>query len=210
VSRWNYPRRHRAPADDDQDGDVAGNLLQYDAVMSRMRRVRRGAVALGCVAVLAAGCGSGRPAASPTATSPEASPSSGIATSPQRSGPAARYLAVARAGNRRLDTDFDRLEERDHNRLAAAHADLRDIASTERLFDRRLKRIAFPAGLKPIARRLYRVNQSRARLTSEAAASASLRRLHHYEPRLEAANEPVEKAVKTIRRRLGLPPPPAD
>jgi hypothetical protein len=167
-------------------------------------------MALGCVAVLATACGSGTPTPSPSATSPEASSLSPTATSPGRSAAAARYLAIAKAGNRRLDIDFDRLEGRDHNRLAAAAADLRDAAATERLFDRRLKRIAFPSGIKPIARRLYRVNQARAKLTSAAAASTSLRQLHHYQTRLTAANEPVEKEVKTIRRRLGLPPPPDD
>jgi hypothetical protein len=54
---------------------------------------------------------------------------------------------------------------------------------------------------------LYRVNQARAVLTTAAAASASVRQLHAYQRRLNAANRPVEEAVKTIRRQLGLPPP---
>jgi hypothetical protein len=117
-------------------------------------------------------------------------------------------LAIAQAGNQRLDVDFDRLEERDSNRLAAADADLRDAASTERLFDRRLMRIAFPPAIETVARQLYRLNEARASLTEAAAASASLRQLHRYQPRLTRANVPVEQAVKTIRRQLGLPPPP--
>ena len=40
-----------------------------------------------------------------------------------------------------------------------------------------------------------------------AAAAASLRRLRGYQPRLDAANEPVEDAVRVIRGQLGLPPP---
>jgi hypothetical protein len=40
-----------------------------------------------------------------------------------------------------------------------------------------------------------------------AAAATSLSGLHSYEPVLDAANVPVEDAVKAIRRRLGLPPP---
>jgi hypothetical protein len=119
---------------------------------------------------------------------------------------AAQYLVIARAGNRRLEADFDPLEGRDRDHLAAAKADLRNAASTERLFDRRLLRIKFPPSIERVARELYRINQNRAKLTAVAAASTSLRRLHAYEPRLDAANVPVEQAVNTIRRQLGLPP----
>jgi hypothetical protein len=121
---------------------------------------------------------------------------------------AARYLVIARAGNRRLNADFDPLEDRDRNDLARAKADLRDAAATERLFDHRLLGIVFPTETEQIARDLYRVNEARATLTTAAAASASLRQLHAYEPRLDAANKPVEQAVRTIREQLGLPPPP--
>ncbi len=50
-------------------------------------------------------------------------------------------------------------------------------------------------------------NQSRARLTDEAAGATSLARLRSFERRLDAANVPVEDAVKVIRSQLGLPPP---
>jgi hypothetical protein len=75
------------------------------------------------------------------------------------------------------------------------------------LFDRRLLPIVFPPETEQVARLLYRVNQARAALTTAAAASASLRQLHAYQRRLSAANRPVEQAVRTIRRQLGLPPP---
>jgi hypothetical protein len=114
---------------------------------------------------------------------------------------------IAKAGNRQLDAGFGRLDGRDRNRLAAADADLRSIAATERLFDRRLLNIAFPRGIEQVAHALYRVNQARAELTSAAAASTSLSRLHAYELRLNAANGPVEQDVRTIRRLLGLPSP---
>jgi hypothetical protein len=116
-------------------------------------------------------------------------------------------MVIARAGNRRLNAAFDPLEQRDRNNLVHAKADLRDAAATERLFDRRLLRIMFPSETEHVARDLYRINQARAALTSVAAASTSLRQLHAYEPRLDAANGPVEEAVRTIRRELGLPPP---
>jgi hypothetical protein len=38
-------------------------------------------------------------------------------------------------------------------------------------------------------------------------ATPSLRQLNGYQPRLDAANEPVEQAVTVIRSQLGLPPP---
>ncbi len=44
-------------------------------------------------------------------------------------------------------------------------------------------------------------------LTAAAAAARSLRQLHRYQQRLDAANEPVEEAVTVIRSQLGLPPP---
>jgi hypothetical protein len=132
---------------------------------------------------------------------------SGLAVGPARRALAARYLAIAQAGNRRLEADYDPFETRDRNDLVRAKADLRDAAATERLFDRRLRRIPFPPETEQVARELYRVNQARARLTAAAAAATSLPRLHSYQPLLDAANGPVERAVGTIRRELGLPPP---
>ena len=58
-----------------------------------------------------------------------------------------------------------------------------------------------------VARLLVTANEARARLTTAAAASTSLSQLHRYEPRLTAANQPVEEAVRVIRSQLGLPPP---
>jgi hypothetical protein len=65
----------------------------------------------------------------------------------------------------------------------------------------------FPPQTEQAARLLCRVNQARAALTAAAAASASWRQLHGYQQQLTAANKPVEQAVRTIRRQLGLPPP---
>jgi hypothetical protein len=161
------------------------------------------AAALCCAAVLAVGCGPGqraRPAR-------PASPAPTLATGAGRRALAARYLAIARPANRRLEIDFDRLDGRDHGNLAAAQGDLREAASTERLFDRRLLAIAFPSATEAQVRFLVWVNESRARLTTTAAASTSLRQLARYEPQLSTANRPVEQAVAAIRSQLGLPPP---
>lgn len=54
---------------------------------------------------------------------------------------------------------------------------------------------------------LLLANQARARLTDSAAASASLRQLRAYLGGLDAANGPVEDAIRVIRSQLGLPPP---
>ena len=162
-----------------------------------------------CVGLVTGGCAASRP----PGVAPRQQPTSAAthpaaaAASPGRRVAAARYLAIAQAGNRRLEVDFDRLAGRDRGRLTAAEADLRDAAATEHLFDRRLLAIVFPAATEPIARLLFRVNQSRASLTIAAAASVSLRQLDSFERRLRAANEPVEEAVRVIRSQLGLPPP---
>jgi hypothetical protein len=122
---------------------------------------------------------------------------------------AAQYLAIARAGNRRLEDELDPLGDRDKNNLARSQADLRGAAETERLFDRRLLKIVFPPETERVAHVLYRVNQARASLTADASRSTTLRQLRVYERRLDKANRPVETAVRTIRRQLGLPPPPS-
>ena len=126
------------------------------------------------------------------------------ATTPQ---PGAAYLAIAAAGNKSLEGDFDRLQGPDSGDLAAATSDLRDIASTEHLFDERLAALPLPAGPEGWARTLIGVNEARAALTRQAAASSTLAELAGYQHRLTAANVPVEQAVRAIRAELGLPAP---
>ena len=164
-------------------------------------------VALGCAALLAAGCsGAGRPAAAPPAQASQAAPAGQAISPAQRKAAARSYLAIALPANRRLETDFDGLDDHRGN-LAAATADLRDAAATERQFDRRLLALTLPPATETVARQLVTANEARARLTTAAAASTSLSQLHRYEPRLTAANKPVEDAVRVIRSQLGLPPP---
>jgi hypothetical protein len=119
-----------------------------------------------------------------------------------------KYLAIAQPANRELDHEFDGFG--DHvkdGQLAAAQADLRAVAATERRFDRQLIALSFPPRTEPIVRLLYRVNQARAALTSVAAGAMSVSELRGYQRRLAAANEPVEDAVRVIRDQLDLPPP---
>ncbi len=157
-------------------------------------------------AALFAGCWAPTCAAAPAAA-PRAAAAGGVSGAARRA-LAAQYLEIANAGNQRLEDDFDPLEGRDRDNLAASRADLRDAAATERLFDRRLLRIRFPQATERVAHRLFRINQARATLTAAVARQAtSLPVLHAYERMLDEANVPVEQAVETIRRQLGLPPP---
>ena len=137
------------------------------------------------------------------------SPAQITAHTRKRRSVASQYLAIAKAGNRRLDHDFDRLHGPDRHDLRRSRADLRDIAAAEHLFDRRLLRIKFRPRVERTARSLYRSNQRRAMLTMTAAGSSSLPAVRAYESLLNAANRPVERAVRTLRRELGLPPPPS-
>ena len=170
------------------------------------RRAGAGLVLAGAV-LLAAGCtGTGQPAATAPSPASPAAPAAQAISPAQRKAAARSYLAIARPANRRLETDFDGLDDH-RGDLAAARADLRDAAATERQFDRRLLALKLPAAAETVARLLVTANEARARLTTAAAASTSLSQLHRYEPRLTAANQPVEEAVRVIRSQLGLPPP---
>ena len=123
---------------------------------------------------------------------------------------AAAYLTIANAGNKALDSDFDREQGPDHDNLAAATADLRDVVATEHLFDQRLTALVLPPGPEDWAHTLFTVNEARAALTAQAAASTSLAQLASYQSQLTAANVPVEQAVTAIRAELGLPAPDSD
>jgi hypothetical protein len=165
-----------------------------------------GPILLGTV-LLAAGCASSGPAARSTAAQSPV-PGGTAATAAELTAMASKYMAIAKPANRELDHEFDGFD--DHMKdgdLAAARADLRAAAVTERRFDRQLIALSFPPRTEPFVRLLYRVNQARAALTSTAAGVASLTELRGYQRRLDAANEPVEDAVRVIRGQLGLPPP---
>jgi hypothetical protein len=157
------------------------------------------AVLVVCAVVVVAGCAGHGPASSPDR------PAAAQTLSQQQA--AHRYLVIAEAGNRRLDTDFGRLAGKDRARLGAANADLADAAATERLFDRRLSAIAFAPAAEAAARLLYRLNQARAGLTATAATSVTLAQLRGWQRRLSQSNAEVEQAVRVLRSQLGLPPP---
>jgi hypothetical protein len=167
-----------------------------------------GTVLLGTV-LLTAGCSSsGAPAQTSAqhSTAPHSTAASAATTAELRA-MAAKYLAIAQPANRELDHELDGFKDHAKDDLAAARADLRAAAATERQFDRQLIALSFPPRTEPFVRLLYRVNQARATLTSAAAAATSLPELRGYQRRLNAANKPVEDAVRVIRSQLGLPPP---
>jgi hypothetical protein len=177
-----------------------------------VRRSVACAAAFGALLVTACSApqSSAAPASPTTPTAASSTPTSSLPvglSAADRGALAKRYLAIALPANRRLDADFDGLDDNDHDDLAAAAADLLAAAATERQFDQRLLRITLPPDIEVIARLMVAANQSRARLTDEAARSASLAQLRGYAPRLTAANAPVEEAVRVLRTQLGLPPP---
>ena len=169
--------------------------------------VTAGSVLLGS-ALLAAGCASSAPPARNPASQGPASQGP-AATTAELTAMAVRYMAIARPANHELDHEFDGFDDQiKDGDLAAARADLRAAVVTERRFDRQLIALSFPPRTEPFVRLLYRVNQARAELTSTTAGATSLRELlRGYQRRLDAANEPVEAAVRVIRAQLGLPPP---
>jgi hypothetical protein len=124
----------------------------------------------------------------------------------QLSGSAARYLAIAQPANVTLDVAFDGLAD-DDNDVSTAVADFRVIARTERAFDRDLLALALPPATRATARELVAVNEARATITEQAAASRTQAEVESYEQDIDVANEVVEYEVGLLRSQLGLPPP---
>jgi hypothetical protein len=120
---------------------------------------------------------------------------------------ARKYLTIAVPANRGLDHEEDGLTDNERDDLAAAVADLRAQARTERWFDQRLLKIPFPPRVDALARALVLANQSRIVLTDRQAQSASLTELRSADAMRRAADASVEAEVKLLRRALGLPPP---
>jgi hypothetical protein len=170
------------------------------------------------VQVMAAGCASHSPATSPASQSGQASPlpSASVQPSPPAGHTpqtasirklAASYMAIARPANHRLDVEVAAFGHHRRDNLAAAVADLRAEAATERHFDRQLARIRFPAAIAAIARALIAANRRRIALTLGQARSASLAQLRSFTGRHKAADAAVEVPVRAIRKALGLPRP---
>jgi hypothetical protein len=163
------------------------------------------AVALFASVLLAAGC-AGSQGAKTAAPARHVRTASTVSAA-QLHALAARYLAIARPANERLDHEVDGYEDNSHRRLAAAEADLRAEAATEHQFDRQLSRIRFPLPIAAMAQALIGANQIRIGLTSQQAKSSALAQLRSFDHRHHAADAAVETQVRSIRQDLGLPPP---
>jgi hypothetical protein len=176
----------------------------------QLRAARLAGVPALCLAVLSAGCASAHQAAAPgtqgahVASAPAAQP---VPSHKQVGALAAAYLAIARPANRRLDHAVDGFGDSKRHNLAAAAADLRSEAATERWFDQHLLRIGFPAAIKAVATAMVAANDRRITLTELEARSTSLTELGSFTTRHKAADAAVETEVRAIRLMLGLPPP---
>ena len=120
---------------------------------------------------------------------------------------AAAYMAIARPANHRLEIEVNSYNDHARHYLARAEADLREEAATERWFDRRLLKIAFPSAIAAAARALVRVNDQRIALTTEQARAMTVAALLAFNARHRAADAAVEAQVRIIRKQLDLPPP---
>jgi hypothetical protein len=166
-------------------------------------------VVLLMLGMLSAGCASGQRAGTAGQTASHgATPGMGARPGAMRM-LASAYLAAARPANHRLDGEVDGFTDHEHGDLAAAGADLRAEAATERRFDRVLRVIPFPRGIAATARALIRANQRRAALAGRQARSSLVAVLVSFTSRRRAADAAVEAQVRIIRRELGLPPPQA-
>ncbi|MGH3276417.1 MAG: hypothetical protein ACRDNZ_19075 [Streptosporangiaceae bacterium] len=145
--------------------------------------------ALGCLAVVAAGCGGQAAAASHDAAL------------------AAQYQAIARPANRSLEVENDGYGDAEHTDLAVARKDLLAEIATERLFDARLRKISFPAPIEAQVRALVQANDARIQLTQRQARATTLAGLRALDAQHKATDAAVEAPVRRIRRDLGLPPP---
>jgi len=175
--------------------------MTFAYVRRRMARLGCIAAAASCLMVLPAACGSAQPAGSSPAPTSPATPSSGTRAL------AALYLAIAKPANHRLDTEVNGFTDHERDNLAAAEADLRAQAATERRFDRKLLKTGFPAPVAAVVHALVRVNQNRVKLTERQARSASITQLRSFASQHKTADAAVEVQVRIIRRDLGLPPP---
>jgi hypothetical protein len=136
----------------------------------------------------------------------------GCATHPSRAnngtkGLASAYMAIALPANHRLDKEVDSYNDHVRGKIAIAVADLRAEVATERWFDKRLLKIAFPPDIAATAKALVRVNNQRIALTTRQAHATTTAGLLAFNARHRAADAAVETQVRIIRHQLGLPPP---
>ena len=228
------PRPRPRPRPDDRQWTFSNPMKRTDirlpgSACGRGASALMLSLALLGTGALGTGCASSQPVAAPASLSPSAGPQPSPSASTEPGTPAtaspgpsgtaqpatsariralaARYLAIARPANHRLEVAVDGFRDHRHDDLAKATADLRAQAATERRFDRQLARMHFRPAIARMARALIRANRSRIWLTRREARSPSLAKLKTFTGRHKAADAAVETWVKAIRQALGLPPP---
>jgi hypothetical protein len=175
----------------------------------RVRRVRLLAIGAAVLVVLIVasyffGRSLRRP--SPAAVSPSAS---ATAASAQLAAAARSYLAIATPSDKQLDVEEDAYADDERDHLAAAKAELRAQVTTERLFDKELAAIKFPATVEATAQALIRANEARFRVTLRQARSKTLARLRALDSARKAGDAAVEVQAELIRKELHLAPVPS-
>jgi hypothetical protein len=119
------------------------------------------------------------------------------------------YETLANASDKQLNVEEDAYADDERGNLAAAKAELRAQVATERLFDKDLAAIKFPATVEATAQALIRANQARFRLTLRQARAKSLVALQKLDTARKAGDAGVEAQAGLIRKELHLPPVPA-
>jgi hypothetical protein len=175
----------------------------------RVRRVRLLAIGAAVLVVLIVasyffGRSLRRP--SPAADSP---PAPATAASAQLAAAARSYLAIATPSDKQLDVEEDAYADDERDNLAAAKAELRAQVTTERLFDKELAAIKFPATVEATAQALIRANEARFRVTLRQARSKTLARLRALDSARKAGDAAVEVQAELIRKELHLAPVPS-
>jgi hypothetical protein len=168
----------------------------------RVRLLAIGAVVL--VLLIVAGYFFGRSLRRPP---PAAAPAT--AASAQLAAAARSYLAIATPSDKQLDVEEDAYADDERDNLPAAKAELRAQVTTERLFDKELAAIKFPATVEATAQALIRANEARFRLTLRQARSKTLARLRALDSARKAGDAAVEVQAELIRKQLHLPPVPS-
>src|SRR5262249_32861167 len=149
-----------------------------------------------CLLLAVAGCAAqqGRPS-QVGHHGPSATPSP-IATGKTTKQLAAAYLAIARPANRRLDKENDSYADHEHDNFVIAKRDLRGEVATERDFDAKLLKIAFPADIAAVAWALVQANNDRIALTERQVRAGTIARLRSFDKRHKAADAAVEVQVR--------------
>jgi len=143
----------------------------------------------------------------PPGTAPDPNPPS--AAQVRLAAAARSYLAVATPSDKTLDVEEDAYADDERDNLAAAKAELRAQVVTERLFDKELAAIKFPATVEATAQALIRANEARFRVTLRQARAKTLARLRALDSARKAGDAAVEVQAELIRKQLHLPPVPS-